>query len=110
MKRVLCAMSGGVDSSVAALLLLEQDYEVIGVTMVLTPFDSLSTNPCEDELLACSKEAADARKVAQRLGIEHIVVDYRSLFSDEVMMPFCRAYISGFTPNPCIECNKQIKF
>ena len=110
MKKVLCAMSGGVDSSVAARLLLNEGYAVIGVTMVLIPDNTLSENPSQDELYAYSPEAQDARAVARTLGIEHVVVDYRSLFSRQVIAPFCKAYLSGLTPNPCIECNKYLKF
>ncbi len=110
MKRVLCAMSGGVDSSVAARLLLNQGYAVVGVTMVLIPDNALLENPSQDELYAYSPEAQDARAVARTLGINHVVVDYRSLFSEQVIVPFCKAYLSGLTPNPCIECNKYLKF
>ena len=98
-KRVLCAMSGGVDSSVTARLLLDQGYEVVGVTMLLNA-------PSE----AQSPEVKDAKSVAHTLGIEHICVDYRDLFKQRVMRPFCQAYCDGLTPNPCIECNKYLKF
>lgn len=109
-KRVLCAMSGGVDSSVAARLLLEEGYEVIGVTMVLLRNNQVKENAEEDELLKAYPEANDARQIARDLGIEHVVIDYRRVFNDRVVVPFCNSYVCGLTPNPCIECNKYLKF
>lgn len=97
--RVLCAMSGGVDSSVAAKILLDQGYEVLGVTMVLL---GSSESP--------SQEVKDAQQVCARLGIEHETVDFSHLFEEKVIEPFCAAYWQGLTPNPCIECNKHLKF
>ena len=82
-KRVLCAMSGGVDSSVAARLLLEEGYEVIGVTMVLLRNNQVKENAEEDELLKAYPEANDARQIARDLGIEHVVIDYREFLTIE---------------------------
>lgn len=109
-KRVLCAMSGGVDSSVAARLLLEEGYEVVGVTMLLLRNTQIKENAGEDELLRAYPEANDARQIARDLGIEHVVIDYRRVFNDRVVVPFCNSYVCGLTPNPCIECNKYLKF
>ena len=109
-ERVLCAMSGGVDSSVAARLLLDAGYEVIGVTMALRANEDVPESCSEDILLQASPEARDARSVASTLGIEHVVVDYRDLFNNKVINPFCQAYLGGLTPNPCVECNKYLKF
>ncbi len=89
-------MSGGVDSSVVALLLLEQGYDVVGVTFKQLPGEN--------------REIADAKKVADYLGIEHHVIDIVDEFSRCVIEPFIDAYIGGLTPNPCVECNKTIKF
>ncbi len=98
MKRVLLGMSGGVDSSVAAYLLKEQGYEVVGVTMTLfTPKEP-------------STQIEDAKKVCDRLGIEHHVVDYQKEFKSDVIDNFIENYINGETPNPCVVCNKKFKF
>lgn len=96
-KRVLVGMSGGVDSSAAAALLLEQGYEVVGATMDLLP-----DGP--------SPDLADAKRVASALGIEHHVLPFQKEFAKEVMTPFCSEYLAGRTPNPCIFCNRAIKF
>jgi tRNA-specific 2-thiouridylase len=99
--RVVVAMSGGVDSSVAAALLVESGVEAIGVTMRL----SESGSRC------CSLEDADdARRVAERLGIRFFVANYAEAFRREVVDPFADAYLSGRTPIPCIACNKRFKF
>ncbi len=98
MARVLVGMSGGVDSSVAAYLLKEQGYEVIGVTMTLFTSKEGST------------QIEDAKKVCEKLGIEHHVVDYQKEFNNEVINNFIDNYLNGQTPNPCIVCNKKFKF
>ena len=107
--RVVVAMSGGVDSSVAALLLVREGYEVIGVTMQLWPWV-----PPEEEGRrggCCSLSAVeDARRVAFRLGIPHYVLNFRELFDRTVVEYFAREYARGRTPNPCIACNRYIKF
>lgn len=95
-KRVLLGMSGGVDSAVAAYLLKNDGYEVIGVTMSL----------CVDN----SEDIADAKRVASMLGIEHITVDFSEDFKEKVVDNFIKCYKDGETPNPCVECNKFIKF
>ncbi|ALJ56298.1 tRNA-specific 2-thiouridylase MnmA [Candidatus Xiphinematobacter sp. Idaho Grape] len=106
-KRVLVGMSGGVDSSVAAYLLREGGWDVIGVTMKVWPQDCLSRT--EDK--CCGPQAvADARRVAHVLDIPHYVVDEAMDFERLVIDYFSREYRAGRTPNPCIICNEKLKF
>lgn len=105
--RVVVAMSGGVDSSVAAALLAEEGYDVVGVTLQLY-----------DHGLALQKKGAccagqdiyDARMVAERIGIPHYVLDYESRFRQDVIDQFADSYVQGQTPIPCILCNQTVKF
>src|SRR4051812_18268490 len=101
--RVLLAMSGGVDSSVAASLLLEQGHEVMGATMKLWGGDS-DTGCCS------VADVDDARRVAQQLGIVHHVFSFGDDFNARVVDPYVSAHAAGLTPNPCVECNRHIKF
>jgi tRNA-specific 2-thiouridylase len=101
--RVLVAMSGGVDSSVAAALLVEQGHEVVGATLKL--WGGYSDSGC------CSvADVEDARRVAQQLGIDHHVFNLTEEFDRHVVAPYVEAHAQGRTPNPCIECNRSIKF
>ena len=101
--KVLAALSGGVDSSVAAALMLEAGHEVEAVTMVQT-CDAGPGSP------GCCADPGDARLVAGQLGIRHRVLDYVDLFCGAVIRPFAAAYRQGLTPNPCIECNRRVRF
>lgn len=107
-KRVVVAMSGGVDSSVAAALLKEQGYQVIGVTMNVWQSGG---EPAERFGGCCGRsDIEDARQVCHRLGIPHYALDFREIFAREVIDYFCREYAVGRTPNPCIRCNRSLKF
>ena len=107
---VVVGMSGGVDSSVAAALLLEQGYDVIGITMKTYDFDHVGGNT-GNETSCCGLDAFnDARMVAVGLGIPHYVVDFTQPFGREVIDNFVDEYVQGRTPNPCIICNKKIKW
>ena len=107
---VLLGMSGGVDSSVAALLLTEQGYDVKGVTLqVWEPEDENAAVTKKWEERGCCKVGL-ARHVAQRLGISHEVVDTRETFRTNVVDDFIAGYLSGTTPNPCVRCNERVKF
>ncbi len=96
-EKILVGMSGGVDSSAAALILKNKGYAVSGVTLTLTDIDN-------------SRDIADAKAVCNTLGIEHIVLDLRKEFREFVISDFINEYKAGRTPNPCIVCNKNIKF
>lgn len=101
--RVLVAMSGGVDSSVAAALLIEHGHEVVGATMKL--WGGASDSGC------CSvADVEDARRVAQQLGIAHHVFNFTDDFDRHVVDPYVAAHAAGRTPNPCVECNRHLKF
>ncbi len=101
--RVLVAMSGGVDSSVAAALLVEQGHEVVGATLKL--WGGPSDSGC------CSvADVEDARRVAQQLGIAHHVFNLTEEFDRKVVAPYVGEHARGRTPNPCIECNRSLKF
>ncbi len=102
-ERVLVAMSGGVDSSVAAALLVEAGHDVVGATLKL--WGGASDSGC------CSvADVDDARAVARRLGIEHHVFNFGDDFDEHVVAPYVADHAAGRTPNPCIECNRHLKF
>ncbi len=105
-KRIMAAMSGGVDSSVAALLLKEQGHDVVGVTMCLGVANhGGTTRQC------CGPEAVkDARTVCDTIGIPHYVMDFSSYLDKWVVRNFVDEYVAGRTPNPCVRCNRYLKF
>jgi len=106
--RVLAAMSGGVDSSVAAARMVDAGHEVVGVHLALSPEPGTLRTGSRG---CCSKEdAADARRVADILGIPFYVWDFADRFDRDVIEDFVESYARGETPNPCVRCNERIKF
>ncbi len=106
---VMLGMSGGVDSSVAAAVLKEQGYEVVGVTMQIWP--DIDEERKQTEGGCCSLSAVDdARRVADRLGIKYYVLNFKDIFQEKVIDYFTAEYLKGRTPNPCIACNRFVKF
>ena len=107
-KKALIAMSGGVDSSVAAWLMKKEGWDCIGVTMKLYDNEDISM---DREKTCCSlSDIEDARSVAYKIGIPYYVFNFKEDFREKVMKPFIRSYQCGMTPNPCIECNRHLKF
>ena len=104
--KVMLGMSGGVDSSAAAIKLKESGFDVVGVTMILKPAKFLS----ESEKLNLYKDAQDAKKVCDALSIPHLAPDFSELFEEKVIDDFIKSYLSGRTPNPCVQCNINLKF
>ncbi len=106
MPKAIIAMSGGVDSSVAALLMKQHGYDIIGVTLKLhtQELDSMEQSCCTEQ------DILDAKNVCDRLEIEHRVIDFESNFKEFVIDRFVSSYMCGGTPNPCIDCNRFIKF
>ncbi len=110
MKKVMIGMSGGVDSSAAALILKNQGYDVVGVTLEMFHDDDIVCSEIHKKNNGNLSGAGDAEKVAEKLGFQHMTVDMKDCFRKNVMEYFCESYFSGKTPNPCIECNRHVKF
>lgn len=107
-KKVLVGMSGGVDSSAAACLLQEEGLEVAGATLHL--FDNPTIGLTNAHTCCSLEDVEDAAAVCDRLGVKHMVFNGKESFRKHVITPFCQCYEAGDTPNPCIECNRSVKF
>jgi tRNA-specific 2-thiouridylase len=105
--RVVAAMSGGVDSSVAAALLAEAGYEVVGITLQLYDHGAAAGRK---GACCAGQDIYDAKRVADRLGIDHYVLDYEARFRSAVIEDFADSYLAGETPIPCVRCNERVKF
>ena len=103
-KKALIGMSGGVDSSVAAWLMLREGFECVGATMRLYDGNQDNSTCCGLD------DVEDARMVAHRLGVQHYVFNFKEAFEDKVIRKFVSCYECGLTPNPCIDCNRHLKF
>ncbi len=108
MEMVVVAMSGGVDSSVAAHLLCQRGYRVVGMTLKTWPKELCDTIP-KGQTCCSARDIEDARKVADRLGIPFYVVEAAEAFRASIIEPFVEGYAQGITPNPCVVCNRKIK-
>ncbi len=108
MKKAIIAMSGGVDSSVAAFFMKEKGYECIGATMKL--HDSSNDDICNERTCCSVDDVEDARSVATRLGMPYYVFNFKNEFKAKVIDKFIKTYELGGTPNPCIDCNRYLKF
>ena len=104
--KVVVAMSGGVDSSVAAVMLKKEGYDVTGITMNLYS----QTEPKSSKSCCAGKDIEDARKVANQFNFPHITLDYQENFFNGVINNFIESYSEGETPVPCIKCNQTVKF
>ena len=107
-KKALIAMSGGVDSSVAAYLIKEQGFEATGITLKL--FDNEDIGEKKEKTCCSLDDIDDARSVCYKLGIPYYVYNFKDSFKENVISRFINAYENGTTPNPCIDCNRYIKF
>jgi len=103
-------MSGGVDSSVAALVLQEQGYEVIGLTITIWPCAEPDSIEAREDICCSPKHVNDARAVCKQLGIPFYVADFEKEFEERIVEPFCAEYRRGRTPSPCIVCNEKVKY
>lgn len=110
MNKVMVGMSGGVDSSVAAMILRKDGYDVTGVTLKLFSDEDIINAEKEGKTCCALSDVEDARMVAYKLGFEHHVFNFKDNFRKYVMKQFTDSYLEGKTPNPCIECNRHIKF
>ena len=108
--RVIAAMSGGVDSSVMAAMLVEQGHEVIGVTLNVESRQTEIENDGREDACCSLSAVEDARRVADRIGIPHYALNFRDVFREHVIENFVEEYRRGRTPNPCVRCNEHIKF
>jgi tRNA-uridine 2-sulfurtransferase len=109
-ERIVVAMSGGVDSSVAAARLVDAGLEVVGVTLHLWDYDDAPSGTGRSHGRCCAPEDQyDARRVADALGFAHYTFDRRTLFAETVVAPFVDAYLAGETPSPCTACNRGVK-
>lgn len=108
--RVIVGMSGGVDSSVAAALLVEQGYDVIGITIKTYKYEDVGGNVGNDSSCCSLDGINDARRICLDLGIPHYVVDFTETFKKQIIDYFVDDYIAGRTPNPCVKCNRHIKW
>ena len=106
MNKVLIGMSGGVDSSVGAILLKDEGYDVYGVTMKLWE----SNDECVDSGCCSYSSSMDAKRVCNKINIPHYTIDFKKEFETCVIRNFIEEYTNARTPNPCIECNKHLKF
>ena len=105
--RVVVAMSGGVDSSVTAALLVEAGFDVVGLTMQLYDYGKALK---KKGACCAGSDINDARLVSSKLGIPHYVLNYESIFQDKVINDFADSYLRGETPLPCVRCNQTVKF
>ena len=110
LNRVIVGMSGGVDSSVATGLLVEQGYDVIGITIKTYKYEDVGGNVGNDSTCCSLDGINDARRIALKLGVPHYTVDFTEVFKKNIIDYFVEDYIAGNTPNPCVRCNRQIKW
>ena len=106
-KKIVVAMSGGIDSSVVACLLKEQGYDVIGITLQLFDYGAAIS---KSKTCCAGQDIYDAKMVAEKINIPHYLLDYESKFREEVVEDFVESYIHGETPLPCVRCNQSVKF
>src|SRR5688500_11923069 len=109
-ERIIVGMSGGLDSSVAAALLVEQGYEVIGITIKTYKYEDVGGGDGSDTSCCSLDGINDARRVAAALGIPHYVYDFTDRFGRDIIDYFTASYLAGDTPNPCVQCNRTIKW